>query len=67
MGVEFFLGAILESNTDIYSTICPWNQLNLILQTRLIQFGKKITHLLLAFQELDIEIDLSLYLQILNI
>ena len=67
MGVEFFLWAILESNTDIYSTICPWNQFNLILQTRLMQFGKKNTHLSLAFEDLDIEIDLSLYLQILNI
>ena len=60
MGVELFLGAILESNTDIYSTICPWNQFKLILQTRLMQFGEKNTHLLLAFEELDIEIELSL-------
>ena len=50
MGVEFFLGAILESNIDIYSKICPWNQFNLILQTRLMQFGKKNTHLLLALR-----------------
>ena len=60
MGVELFLGAILESNTDIYSTICPWNQFNLILKTRLMQFGKKNTHLLLSLEELDIEIELSL-------
>ena len=60
MGVELFLGAILESNTDIYSTICPWNQFKLILQTRLMQFVKKNTHLFLAFEELDIEIGLSL-------
>ena len=33
MGVELFLGAILESNIDTYSTIFPWNQFNLILQT----------------------------------
>ena len=58
MGVEFFLGAILESNIDIYSTIFPWNQFNLILQTRLMQFGKKNTQILLAFEELDIEIEL---------
>ena len=67
MGVEFFLGGISEPNTEIYSTIFPWNQFNLILQTRLMQFGKKNTHLLLAFEEHDIEIDLSIYLQILNI
>ena len=58
MGVELFLGAILESNTNIYSTICPWNQFNLILQTKLMQFGKKNIHLLLAFEELYIEIEL---------
>ena len=60
MGVELFLGAILESNTDIYSTICPWNQFNLILQTRLMQSGKKNTILLLAFAELYIKIELSI-------
>ena len=37
-----FTGHFLEPNTDIYSTICPWNQFKLILQTRLMQFGKKI-------------------------
>ena len=60
MGVELFLGAILESNTGIYSKIFPWNQFNFILQTRLMQFRKKNTHLLLAFLELYIEIELSL-------
>ena len=60
MGFELFLGAILESNTDIYSTMCPWNQFNLTLQTRLMQFRKKNTHLLLAFEELYIEIQLSI-------
>ena len=61
MGVElFFMGHFLEPNTDIYSTIFPWNQFKLILQTRLMQFGKQNTHLFLAFEELDIEIGLSL-------
>ena len=45
-----FTWHILEPNTDIYSTICPWNQFKLILQTRLMQFGKKNTHLLLALR-----------------
>ena len=67
MVVELFLAPILESNTDIYSTICPWNQFNLILQTRLMQLRKQNTHFLLAFEELDIEVDLSICLQILNI
>ena len=30
MGIEFFLGGILEPNTDIYSSICPWNKFKLI-------------------------------------
>ena len=42
MGVELFLGGILESNADICSTICPWNKFKLILQTRLMQFEKKM-------------------------
>ena len=60
MGVELFLGGILESNTDIYSTICPWNQFKLIFHTRLMQFEKKNTYFFLAFEELDIETKLSL-------
>ena len=59
MGVELFLGGILEPNTDIYATICPWNQFNLFFHTRLMQFEKN-THLFLTFEELDIETKLSL-------
>ena len=58
VGVELFLGAILESNIDTYSTIFPWNQFNLILQTRLMQFGKKQYTPFSCFEELDIEIEL---------
>ena len=60
MGVEFFLGGILEPNTDIYSTICPWNQFKLMFQIRLAQFEKKNTHFFLDFEELDIETELPL-------
>ena len=59
MGVELFLGGILEPNTNIYSTICPWNQLKLIFRTRLMQFEKN-THLFISFEEIDIEIELSI-------
>ena len=58
MGVELFLGGILEPNTDIYASICPWNHFKLIFHTRLMKFEKN-THLFLAFEELDIEIDVS--------
>ena len=67
MGMELFFGGIIEPITDKNSSICPWNQFNLILQTRLMQFGKNNTHLFLAFEELDIEIGLYLLLQLLNI
>ena len=60
MAIEFFLGGILEPNTDIYASIWPWNHFELIFQTRLMQFEKKYTHLFLAFEELDIETELSL-------
>ena len=60
MGIELFLGGILEPNTNIYASICPWNHFKLILKTRLMQFEKKNTHLFLAFEELDIETKLSL-------
>ena len=61
MGMELFFGGIIEPNTDKNSKICPWNQFKLILQTRITQFRKeKNTHLFLAFEELDIEIGLSL-------
>ena len=60
MGVELFLWAILESNTNIFSTICPWNQFKLIPQTRLMKFGKKNTHIFLDFEHLDIEIEIYL-------
>ena len=62
MGMELFFGGIIEPNTDIYSTICPWNQFRLILQTRLMQFGKKKYTPFTCFEELDIEIVLSLLL-----
>ena len=58
--MELFLGGILEPNTDIYASICPWNHFKLIFHTRLMQFEKTNTHLFLAFEELDIEIELSL-------
>ena len=60
MGVELFLGGILEPNIDIYASICPWNHFKLNFQTRLMQFEKQNTHLFLAFKELDIETELSL-------
>ena len=41
MGVELFLGAILEPNNYIYALIFPWNHFKLIFQTRLMQFEKK--------------------------
>ena len=66
MSVELFFGGILEPNIDIYASICPWNQFNLILQTRVMQFRKN-THLFLAFEELDIETELSLSFRIFNI
>ena len=52
MGVELFLGGILEPIIDIYASICPWNHFKLLFQTN--------THLFIAFEELDIEIELSL-------
>ena len=58
--MELFFGGIMEPNTDKNSKIFPWNQFKLILQTRLMQFVKNNTHLLLAFEELDIGIGLSL-------
>ena len=67
MGVELFLGEILEPNTDIYYTICPWNQFKLIFHTRLMQFEEKNTHIFLAFEELDIETDVSMEFWILEI
>ena len=67
MGMELFFGGIIEPNTDKNSKICPCNHFKLLFQTNVMQFGKKNTHLLLAFEELDIEIDLSIYLQTLNI
>ena len=66
MGVELFLGGILEPNTNIYSTICPWNQFKLIFHTRLMQFEKQNTHLFLDFEGLDIETKLSMCFQIFN-
>ena len=59
MGMELFLGGILEPNTDIFSSICPWNHFKLFFQTRLMQFEKN-THIFLTFEELDIEIELSM-------
>ena len=60
MGVELFLEGILEPNTDIYASICPWNHFKLIFQTRLMQFDKQNTHLFPTFEELDIETNVSL-------
>ena len=60
MGVNLFLGGILEPNTNIYASICPWNHFKLIFQTRLMQFEKQDTRLFLAFVELDIETELSI-------
>ena len=60
MGVELFLGGILEPNTNIYASIFPWNHFNLLFQTNVMQFKKPNTHLFLAFEELDIEIGLYL-------
>ena len=59
MGMELFFGGIIEPNTDKNSKICPWNQFKLILQTRLMQFGKQNTPFS-CFKELGIEIELSL-------
>ena len=59
MGVEFFLGGILEPNTNIYALVCPQNHFKLIFQTRFMQFEKN-THLFLDFEEIDIETELSL-------
>ena len=50
MGVELFLGVILEPNIDIYSTICPLNQFKLILKRRLMKFRKKIHTFLLLLR-----------------
>ena len=49
-GCWILFRSILEPNVDIYSAICPWNQFKLILQTRLMQFRKKNTHLLLSLR-----------------
>ena len=34
MGMELFLGGILEPNTNKNSKICPWNHFKLLFQTR---------------------------------
>ena len=60
MGVDLFLGGILEPNTNNYASICHWNHFKQIFQKRLVQFEKQNTHIFLAFEELDIEIDVSL-------
>ena len=60
MGMELFLGGILEPKTDIYASICPWNHFKLIFHTRLMQLEKTNTHFFLAFEELDIETELSM-------
>ena len=60
MVVESFLRGILEPNTNIYSTIFPWNQFKLIFHTRFMQFEKQNTHIFIDFEELDIEIELSM-------
>ena len=57
MGVELFVGAILESNTDIYSTIFFLESIQLDSSNKTYAIWKKNTHLLLAFEELDIEIE----------
>ena len=59
MGVEFFLGGILEPNTDIYASICPSNHFKLIFRTILMQFEKKYTPFS-WFEEIYIETDVSL-------
>ena len=59
MGVELFLGGILEPNIDIYSSIFPWNKFKLIFFKQELCNLKKHTHLFLAFEELDIETELS--------
>ena len=59
MNMELFLEAILEPNTDKNSSICTWNHFKLLFQARLMQFEKN-THLFLDFEELDIEIRISL-------
>ena len=66
MGVEFFLGGILESDTSIYASIFPWNHFKMIFQARLMKFEQN-THFFHSFEELDIEIELSMWFQIVNI
>ena len=60
MGVELFLGGIIEPNTDKNASIFPWNHFKLIFQTNVMQTSLKNTHCFLAFEELDIEIELYL-------
>ena len=45
MGVELFLGGILEPNIDIYASIFPWNHFKLFFQTNTMQTCLKNTHL----------------------
>ena len=52
-----FTGNLLEPNTDIYSTICAWNQFKLILQTRLMQFRKKIHTFFLLLRSSILKLD----------
>ena len=56
-----FTGHLLESNTDIYSTICPWNQFKLILQRRLMQFEKKIHTFFLLLRSLILKLNYLYY------
>ena len=44
MGVELFLGGILEPNNDIDASICPWNHFKLIFQKKRFVIKKKNTH-----------------------
>ena len=67
MGVELFLWGILEPNTNIYASICPWNHVKLIFKQDLCNFKNQIHTFFLAFEKLDIENELSLWFLIFNI
>ena len=55
MGVELFLGGILEPNTDM-----PLESIQIYSSNKTYAIRKKNKHLFLAFEELDIEIGLSM-------
>ena len=59
MGVELFLGGSLEPNTDIMLNM-PLESFQTYFSNKAYAIWKKNTHIFLAFEELDIENDVSL-------